>query len=414
MAEITDVWGNIRAGLQSSISDTEDPITVDKEFTDKDVASVGFLAIGNNSDYRDSTVEYVLYTGFTRNGDGTSDFSGLTRGFGNTTADTWATGVTVSTNAPGALFSRLPAQDEPFDLGGHLLRNILYFSSLAQSSVPSSPSEGDFYVDDGTNTSSGNPGLRQYSGGSWNDYPFKSDLFSGSHTDLSDVSTGDHRTDEQIQDLVDALLIGGTNVTLNYDNAGNTLTINSTDTDTRTDVSDGGALVVSDVTDINFGSLISVSDDGDGTVTITGTDTEKTEDEIEDIVNGLLVSGNAITLTYNDTNGTLGVDVDESGISLANLGSRSHSDLSDAPADAHHSRYTDSEAETAINNDADHGSTADHDYFSGSHNDLSDVGSTDHHDPANQDVESVDGYDIAVVDSLPGTPDSNTLYFVRE
>lgn len=48
-------------------------------------------------------------------------------------------------------------------------------------------------------------------------------------------------------------------------------------------------------------------------------------------------------------------------------------------SDAHHSRYTDSEAETAINNDADHGSTAQHDYFSGSHTDLTNVGASDHH-----------------------------------
>jgi hypothetical protein len=48
-------------------------------------------------------------------------------------------------------------------------------------------------------------------------------------------------------------------------------------------------------------------------------------------------------------------------------------------ADAHHSRYADSEAIAAINGDTDHGSTAQHDYFSGSHNDLSDVGTDDHH-----------------------------------
>mgnify|MGYP000255785414 CR=1 FL=1 len=81
---------------------------------------------------------------------------------------------------------------------------------------------------------------------------------------------------------------------------------------------------------------------------------------------------------------------------------------------AHHTRYSDSEAISAINNDGDHGSTASHNYFSGDHRDLSNVYSNQHHDPANQDVESVDGYDVAVVDSLPSTPDSTTLYFVRK
>lgn len=45
-------------------------------------------------------------------------------------------------------------------------------------------------------------------------------------------------------------------------------------TDTHTDVSDDGTEVVSSVGDINFGALLSVSDDGDGTVTVAGTNTE--------------------------------------------------------------------------------------------------------------------------------------------
>ena len=51
--------------------------------------------------------------------------------------------------------------------------------------------------------------------------------------------------------------------------------------------------------------------------------------------------------------------------------------------DAHHAKYTDVEAIDAINGDTDHGSTANHDYFSGSHADLTAVGATDHHSNAN-------------------------------
>jgi len=51
--------------------------------------------------------------------------------------------------------------------------------------------------------------------------------------------------------------------------------------------------------------------------------------------------------------------------------------------DAHHAKYTDVEAIDAINGDTDHGSTANHDYFSGSHADLTTVGATDHHSNAN-------------------------------
>lgn len=42
--------------------------------------------------------------------------------------------------------------------------------------------------------------------------------------------------------------------------------------DTRTDVSDSGTTVVGDVEDINFASFLSVTDDGDSTVTVDGQD----------------------------------------------------------------------------------------------------------------------------------------------
>jgi hypothetical protein len=44
--------------------------------------------------------------------------------------------------------------------------------------------------------------------------------------------------------------------------------------DTRTDVSDDGTTVVSEVGDINFADLLAVGDDGDGTVTVDVSDPE--------------------------------------------------------------------------------------------------------------------------------------------
>lgn len=89
--------------------------------------------------------------------------------------------------------------------------------------------------------------------------------------------------------------------------------------------------------------------------------------------------------------------------------------------------YSDSDAVTAINSDSDHGSTASHNYFSGSHNDLSNVGSSDHHtkysdsdaqsavDGANIDItgdaDTVDGYHFNVGSSKPGSPASGTLFY---
>jgi len=77
-----------------------------------------------------------------------------------------------------------------------------------------------------------------------------------------------------------------------------------------------------------------------------------------------------------------------------------HDDLTNVNSDDHHSRYTNSEAVTAINDDSDHGSTAQHDYFSGSHDDLTDVSATDHIQNLNQiptrshdDLQNIDSSD---------------------
>src|SRR6056297_2187534 len=72
-------------------------------------------------------------------------------------------------------------------------------------------------------------------------------------------------------------------------------------------------------------------------------------------------------------------DSDHGSTASHNYFSGSHNDLSNIGSSDHHTRYSDSEAITAINNDSDHGSTASHNYFSGSHNDLTNVGSSDHH-----------------------------------
>lgn len=71
---------------------------------------------------------------------------------------------------------------------------------------------------------------------------------------------------------------------------------------------------------------------------------------------------------------------DGAAVSWATLAAADISDVSaDSVADAHHAKYTNSDAQSAINNDADHGSTAPHNYFSGNHGDLSGIGEDDHH-----------------------------------
>lgn len=123
-------------------------------------------------------------------------------------------------------------------------------------------------------------------------------------------------SDEDAEDAVAALLNAGSNVSLNYDDANDTLTIDATNTitDTRTDVSDGGTTVVSETTDINFDSNVTVTDDGDGTVTVsaTDTDTQLTNEEVEDIVSALVASDSNLSWTYDDAGDTLTISLSNS------------------------------------------------------------------------------------------------------
>ena len=123
-------------------------------------------------------------------------------------------------------------------------------------------------------------------------------------------------TDEQAQDAVNTMLSGGTNVALDYDDTNNTLTISASG----------------------------------------GSSSQLSDEEVQDIVGGFVAGSGATSVSYDDANNTLTISSTDTDTQL-----------------------TDSEVQVAVNNDADHGSTASHNYFSGSHNDLSDVSAGDHH-----------------------------------
>jgi len=57
------------------------------------------------------------------------------------------------------------------------------------SSAPSSPVAGDIYLDDGTNTASGNPGWRRYTGAGWEDVSAAASGGAWSYCKVSDVKT---------------------------------------------------------------------------------------------------------------------------------------------------------------------------------------------------------------------------------
>lgn len=64
------------------------------------------------------------------------------------------------------------------------------------------------------------------------------DLSASTTDDLTEGSTNLYYTDERVQDAVNSLLVGGSNITLSYDDATDSLTIDSTGTDLSTSTTD--------------------------------------------------------------------------------------------------------------------------------------------------------------------------------
>ena len=95
--------------------------------------------------------------------------------------------------------------------------------------------------------------------------------------DVSEGSTNQYFTNERVDDRVNALLTAGSNVTLTYDDTANTLTIATTAPSTTDNLTEGS------------------------------TNKYYTDERVDDRVNGLLVAGTGMTLTYDDAANTLTV-----------------------------------------------------------------------------------------------------------
>lgn len=197
------------------------------------------------------------------------------------------------------------------------------------------------------------------------------DLSNNSTDDLAEGSNL-YFTTERVDDQVAALLTAGSNITLTYDDAAGTLTItgveddlsNNTTSDlaegtnlyyttarfdtaftgkSTTDLSEGTNLYYTtarfdtafsgkDTDDLSEGStnlyfttervddqvdslltagtnITLTYDDTAGTLTIDGTDTDTvlTQEQVEDIVGSLIVAGTNVTVNYDDTAGTITV-----------------------------------------------------------------------------------------------------------
>jgi len=125
--------------------------------------------------------------------------------------------------------------------------------------------------------------------------PTWAELYGAAFEDI-DSALAERLVEEEVEDVVGALLAGGDKVGLTYDDANDQLTIDTTALD---------------------------------------------EEEVEDAVDSLLTGGNAITTSYDDGNDQLTLAVDESAISHDGI------DQSTVSSDDHHTRYSDSEASDA-------------------------------------------------------------------
>lgn len=117
---------------------------------------------------------------------------------------------------------------------------------------------------------------------------------------------------EYVRDLIGDMLVAGSNITLSVNDAGNTVTINSTAS---------GGLTAEQVQDsvasmLVAGSNVTLSyNDATNKLTISSTDTNTimSTEAVQDIVAAMLTEGTGIDLSYNDATGKITVSSTASG-----------------------------------------------------------------------------------------------------
>lgn len=114
-------------------------------------------------------------------------------------------------------------------------------------------------------------------------------------------------TNEQVEDIVGALVTAGTNVTVDYDDTAGTLTISATDTQlTDEQLQDKVAAFLTAGTNVTIDY-----DDTTNTLTINasgGTGGGLNQEQVEDIVGAMITGGTNVTVSYDDTTGTVTIN----------------------------------------------------------------------------------------------------------
>lgn len=149
---ITSVEDNVASVLNSDISDTSEQLTVPTEFIDMTVPVPGYLIIGQVSDLQPNedgsspTSEVAKYDTFSRNGNGTSTFgettnNPLTRGVGNTNAQSWNSGTRVGLGISAEYMNLIFDAIVPQDNGKYVYQNIHSNSEINNVLVPGGVNE---------------------------------------------------------------------------------------------------------------------------------------------------------------------------------------------------------------------------------------------------------------------------------
>ncbi len=142
------------------------------------------------------------------------------------------------------------------------------------------------------------------------------------------TSASSSLTQEQVEDFAGALVASGgtkTGITVTYDDANGNMDFVVSDTTIAGDSGSTG-ITPGDTLTIAGGSNITTAMSGD-TLTITGSNTQLTQEQVEDFVGGMVSSNSetGITVTYDDTNGKLDFSAS---VHSGNIGSFAVSSLS--------------------------------------------------------------------------------------
>lgn len=181
-------------------------------------------------------------------------------------------------------------------------------------------------------------------------------------------ATDTQLTNEEVEDIVGALVTGGTNITVNYDDANNTLTINGvSDSDIQTVIDgevDNAASSLAGLDDAvsnhdhssdSKGSLI--PDDGLVEDYVTSTESSSyTDEQAQDAVAAALTGENNVSISYDDVNDTLTISL-ASSISTSTV--EATDTLTDPSGVDHTGEIADSADVSSIqtSSDVDHDST---------------------------------------------------------